>query len=468
VRLAVVTPTHDYRHLRAAWDSMLAQTHEDWVWTVVVNHATGDAAALDHLRGFVAEMVRSTPVDKRHRIEFSIDTDPHQGVGQRKRTAFLRACEPDAAGVVPEVLVELDHDDLLTPNALARLAAAFRDHPDVGFVYSDCADFPDASSLPAGARPTYHDPACRAGWELEGWKFRESDANFDVTTAGCLGPSGRHLVPVMFPQSALMMSLIFYAPNHVRAWRASVYQELGGHDPAYAVCDDHELLIRTYLKTRMLHVPAVLYLYRVTGGNTWLANVSKIRQLTYELQGKYLEALVLRECELAGVPAYDLGGGIDPRPGWIPVDRRFKSLVHAASGVQVDLAGRWPWADGGVGAFRAADLLEHLPDKMHTMSELHRCLRPGGWLLSSTPSTDGRGAFQDPTHVSYWNQNAFWYYTRRQQARYVDNETIRFQEVHLSTGFPSDWHRDNNISYVTANLVCLKGDSSDIPGQKGI
>ncbi len=27
------------------------------------------------------------------------------------------------------------------------------------------------------------------------------------------------------------------------------------------------------------------------------------------------------------------------------------------------------------------------------------------------PSTDGRGAFQDPTHVSFWNINSFMYYS---------------------------------------------------------
>ena len=30
-----------------------------------------------------------------------------------------------------------------------------------------------------------------------------------------------------------------------------------------------------------------------------------------------------------------------------------------------------------------------------------------------TPSTDGRGAFQDPTHVSFYNENSFWYFTDR-------------------------------------------------------
>ena len=129
---------------------------------------------------------------------------------------------------------------------------------------------------------------------------------------------------------------------------------------------------------------------------------------------------------------------------------------------------RWPFEDSSVGAFRASDLLEHLPDKENTMREIHRCLRPGGWLLSSTPSTDGclvidkivypagRGAHQDPTHSSFWNQNSFFYWTRAAQARYIDNTYVRFQAIQLYTHFTSNYHRDNAISYVVANLVALK------------
>ena len=100
---------------------------------------------------------------------------------------------------------------------------------------------------------------------------------------------------------------------------------------------------------------------------------------------------MLRECELLGVPAIELGGGIDPRAGW-------KACDIEGAPITADLREKWPFEDGSVGAFRASDLLEHLPDKMHTMSEIHRCLRPGGWLISMTPSSEGWGADADPTH----------------------------------------------------------------------
>lgn len=86
--------------------------------------------------------------------------------------------------------------------------------------------------------------------------------------------------------------------------------------------------------------------------------------------------------------------------------------VVAGSGVDVvaDLRGPWPWRDDEVEEVRAFDVIEHLPDKIHTMNELWRVLRPGGIARIAVPTTDGPGAFQDPTHVSFWNRRSFLYY----------------------------------------------------------
>lgn len=76
----------------------------------------------------------------------------------------------------------------------------------------------------------------------------------------------------------------------------------------------------------------------------------------------------------------------------------------------VDLRQRWPWADSSIDSIRAHDIIEHLPDKIHTMNEAHRVLKHGGRLEIVVPTTDGRAAFQDPTHVSFWNRHSFWYF----------------------------------------------------------
>lgn len=69
------------------------------------------------------------------------------------------------------------------------------------------------------------------------------------------------------------------------------------------------------------------------------------------------------------------------------------------------------WDTSSIDEIFAHDIIEHLPNKIWTMNEAWRILKPGGKFDIMVPTTDGRGAWQDPTHVSYWNRNSFWYYT---------------------------------------------------------
>jgi len=92
-------------------------------------------------------------------------------------------------------------------------------------------------------------------------------------------------------------------------------------------------------------------------------------------------------------------------PGFVNVD------ITPAPGVEVtDLTKRWPWPDNSVEQVRARDIIEHLPDKIFTMNELWRILKPGGRAEVAVPTTEGSGAWQDPTHVSFWNRRSFMYY----------------------------------------------------------
>ena len=91
-------------------------------------------------------------------------------------------------------------------------------------------------------------------------------------------------------------------------------------------------------------------------------------------------------------------------PGWVNVD-----LLPPADQI-ADLRETWPWVDSSVDLVRAHDIIEHLPDKIHTMNELWRVLCPGGRAEIVVPTTDGPGAWQDPTHVSFWNRRSFLYF----------------------------------------------------------
>jgi ubiquinone/menaquinone biosynthesis C-methylase UbiE len=91
--------------------------------------------------------------------------------------------------------------------------------------------------------------------------------------------------------------------------------------------------------------------------------------------------------------------------GYLNVD------IAEPADVCVDLSKPWPWPDNSAEEILADDLIEHLPDKILTMNEAWRVLKPGGMFKIFVPTTEGRGAFQDPGHKSYWNRNSFFYYT---------------------------------------------------------
>ena len=102
----------------------------------------------------------------------------------------------------------------------------------------------------------------------------------------------------------------------------------------------------------------------------------------------------------------------------------------------------------------AIDILQKFADPTFAMSEIYRVLCDGGWAFIQVPSTDGRGAFQDPSHKSYWNQNTFWYYTNKNKAQFINNTKIRFQNFRLDTILQED-----NIAITNAWLCAIKSDT---------
>lgn len=103
----------------------------------------------------------------------------------------------------------------------------------------------------------------------------------------------------------------------------------------------------------------------------------------------------------------DLCCGSRKPEGFVGVDTYGGDNVDIVS----DLNGIFPFEDNSVDLVRAHDAIEHLKDKIHTMNEIWRICKPNATVDVFVPSTDGRGAFQDPTHVSYWNINSFMYYS---------------------------------------------------------
>jgi SAM-dependent methyltransferase len=120
-----------------------------------------------------------------------------------------------------------------------------------------------------------------------------------------------------------------------------------------------------------------------------------------------------------------------------------------------DLEHRWPWDDETVEEIVADDIFEHLPDKIHTMNEAWRVLKDGGLLKFRVPTTDGRGAFQDPTHRSFWTPNDLLYYVSGCPER---ERFSRPYGISARFAIATAQHREvtNEIWYLSAVLEALR------------
>jgi len=405
VKFSIITPTHlKNAFLLELYESLKTQSYSNWEWILWLN-CGASRSDVD------AEIINDSRV-----IIFESKEDNNK-VGYNKHKAFHLGSG--------DILVELDHDDILTSDCLEELYKAFLD-PSVGFVYSDTI--------------TYHVKN----------EFNPYDPAFGWTHKKVVWRGQEYYSMDSFEPTSRSLAYIWYAPDHVRAWRKSVYVEIGGHNVDLEICDDHELLIRTYLNSKMHHIPKPLYVYRITGNNTWLERNQAIQDKTRELFRKYAWDLACKDAKDKGLDIVELGGGINPRSGCnINIDLEDGNLI-------ADLNDGIPLPDNSVGVINASHIIEHLHDKHKIMCEIHRVLADDGWAFIQVPSTDGRGAFQDPTHVSYWNENCFWYYTRRDKAMFIRNETIRFQSFKLDTFY---WEpRSDNITITDAWLVAIKSD----------
>jgi O-antigen biosynthesis protein len=247
VTAAYNTGTRLLRPLQA----LLAQTNKNWEWVIV-----NDSDDIGQSRRI--EKVIENANDPRITL---IKTQRHSGViGEVKRFGFMAA--------KGKYLVELDHDDELTPNCLSDIVSAFRQYPSAGFVSTDFAEkfegHPDSE-------PRY--VQYPEGWAFGYGQYYREGPHLVAKTANINPKTIRHIVSI---------------PNHARAWERDTYHRIGGHNHEMHVCDDYELIVRTFLNTRMAHVPRLGYIqYRNTVGNTHIDRNADIQRLVRVVRDHY-------------------------------------------------------------------------------------------------------------------------------------------------------------------------------------
>jgi predicted SAM-dependent methyltransferase len=386
--ISIFTPTNNPKYLTELYDSIKNQPFDEWV---------------------ILAQGCEVPDFKDERVKvYSYPKLGDHYVGALKKEC-CRLCKGD-------ILLEVDHDDILVDGAVEEVKKAFKDK-EVGFVYSNFVNFKD--DFKKVERYPYSD-----GWRYRDFKYKGHDLEECIS----------------FPPTPEAVSRIWFAPNHLRAWRKEIYDAVGGHSEVMRVLDDQDLIARTYLKTKFFHIDKCLYLYRITGQNSWLLHNKEIQDNVLRLYDKYIIDLALK----SEGRKVDLGGRIGCPKGFESVDLKDADVI-------ADLNEKWPFKDSECSVVRSFDCFEHLKDSVHTMKELSRVLKPGGIAFIQVPSTDGRGAFQDPTHVSFWNENSFLYYTDHQWSHYIDTP-VNFQAMRLYTTEKNA----QQVNWVMAHLINLK------------
>ena len=253
--ISVCTSTYNNtpEQLARVWASLKAQTYTDWTWTVYDDST--DETTWHTLWGLCS--------DERYKIELFKPHVPSRGnIGLSKHNCFMLA--------KGDILVELDADDQLTPDALAEIDLAFADY-GVGFVYSNCCEmFPDGTT---GKYP-------------EGWAFGYGTErwNTQYNVWEMIAP----------PLNRTTLSHIVSVPNHVRAWRTETYRELGGHDPSLRVADDYDLIVRSAINTRCHHIDKMLYIQHIGNHTAQRQQNGLIQELVPQIHAKHQDDIALR------------------------------------------------------------------------------------------------------------------------------------------------------------------------------
>ena len=401
MQISVFTPSHDPRFLDDAYESLARQSVPDWEWIVLLNKGAS-----------------WKPPGDDPRVQVSRAAARVRGVGALKRAACERARG--------DILVELDHDDLLARGCLAAVADAFK-RPEVVCAYSDWAQINEDGS------PNHDRFDLANGWVYSSGALEGK--SFDRCHALAATPHN--------------LGYIWYAPNHVRAFRRSAYEQVGGYNPDLAFLDDQDLLSRLYLAGEFAHVQRCLYLQRVHDRMTQAEAKTNaaIQEQTVVLYQQYIEDLALAWANRQGLRCLRLR-----TPAWIgdePTDDYHDVTIDPR---QVSI----PADDDAVGIIKAYDVLNRVSDRAGLFNEVYRVLAHAGLMLTQTPSTDGRGAFQDPSAVAYYNENSFMYLTQAVLHDVIPDLKARLQVSHVRTFHPSPGHEELHIPYVQANLLAVK------------
>jgi GT2 family glycosyltransferase len=199
-------------YLRATIESVLAQVYPSWELCLA-----DDASTEAHVRTVLHEFAARDP---RVKVTFRASN----GHISRAMNSALDLATGEFVGI-------LDHDDLLTPDALFEVAALLNWHRDADMIYSDEDKIDDAGTL--------RDPFFKPDWCPESFMSRMYTCHFGV-------------------------------------YRRSLVERVGRFRPEFDGSQDYDLVLRlSEQSSRIHHIPRVLYHWRIHAASTASASTAK-------------------------------------------------------------------------------------------------------------------------------------------------------------------------------------------------
>jgi hypothetical protein len=131
--------------------------------------------------------------------------------------------------------------------------------------------------------------------------YARHDNYFDFGYAGhsWVNVDGKDVLAHHYPNvNPLTIRYNISMPNHARMWERKLYHEIGGHNKNMPIADDLELIIRTCLNTRMIHLRNVLYFQYNNRNSTVDNNATDINRRARLIKDHYDLAIHNRILEL--------------------------------------------------------------------------------------------------------------------------------------------------------------------------
>lgn len=134
----------------------------------------------------------------------------------------------------------------------------------------------------------------------------------------------------------------------------------------------------------------------------------------------------------AGRSALDVGCGRDKIPGSVGID------IAEESGAEIrhDLGVfPYPLADDLFDVIFLRNVIEHVPDVVRLMEELHRLGRPDADVLITTPHFSSVYSYQDPTHLRHLSIESMDYFTHEtKHSNFYTRRRFKVVARHLDFG----------------------------------